>query len=179
MRLGYNTNGLAHHSLPAAIELLAGIGYQSVAITIDYGILNPYDKQLEHSVRETQTLLNHHGFSSVIETGARYLLDPLHKHQPTLLAEEAADREKRIDFLRRAIDIAFSLGSDCVSIWSGCLPEGAVRADAMQRLADSLHTVLEHAALEDVTVAFEPEPGMFIDTMESFANLLQMADVER
>lgn len=179
MRLGYNTNGLAHHSLPAAIELLSGIGYRSIAITLDYGVLNPYDRQLEYSVREAQTLLNEYGMTSVIETGARYLLDPVHKHEPTLLAEEAGDREKRIDFLRHAIDIAFSLGSDCVSIWSGRLPEGSDPAKAMRRLADSLHIVLEHAALEDVTVAFEPEPGMLIDTMQSYAELLRLIDSPR
>jgi L-ribulose-5-phosphate 3-epimerase len=172
MRLGYNTNGLAHHSLPAAIELLAGIGYQSIAITIDYGVLNPYDKQFE----QAQTLLNHHGLTSVIETGARYLLDPLHKHEPTLLAENAAEREKRIDFLRHAIDVAFSLESNCVSLWSGRLPAGMKSHDAMQRLAEGLHQVLEHAALEGVTIAFEPEPGMLVDTMASYEQLLSLVD---
>ena len=37
MKLGYNTNGLAHHRLVDAIELLADLGYQSVAITLDAG----------------------------------------------------------------------------------------------------------------------------------------------
>ena len=43
MLLGYNTNGLAHHDLLDAITLLAEIGYQGVAITLDHGALNPYD----------------------------------------------------------------------------------------------------------------------------------------
>ena len=43
MRLGYNTNGLAHHRLTDAIELLADEGYQSVAITLDAGALDPYE----------------------------------------------------------------------------------------------------------------------------------------
>ena len=43
MKLGYNTNGLAHHRLVDAIELLADLGYQSVAITLDAGALDPYD----------------------------------------------------------------------------------------------------------------------------------------
>ena len=42
MRLGYNTNGWAHHDPFAAIELIAELGYQSVAITLDHGPLNPY-----------------------------------------------------------------------------------------------------------------------------------------
>jgi sugar phosphate isomerase/epimerase len=32
---------------------------------------------------------------------------------------------------------------------------------------------LEHAARQDVTLAFEPEPGMFIDTLGSYADLLE------
>lgn len=176
MILGYNTNGLAHHSLPAAIKLLAGLGYRSVAITIDHAVLNPYGKHFEAEVHEAQTLLRDHGMTSVIETGARYLLDPVHKHEPTLLADNAADRSRRIDFLRHAIDIAFSLESDCVSLWSGRLLSGMDTRDAIKRLADSLHTVLEHAALENMTIAFEPEPGMLIDTTAKFTELLSLVD---
>ena len=41
MYLGYNTNGLAHHDLFDAVELLAEIGYRGVAITIDHNALSP------------------------------------------------------------------------------------------------------------------------------------------
>ena len=41
MLLGYNTNGMAHHDLFDAVELLAEIGYTSVAITIDHTALAP------------------------------------------------------------------------------------------------------------------------------------------
>ena len=44
MRLGYNTNGLAHHRLLDAIELLADESYESVAITLDAGALDPYEE---------------------------------------------------------------------------------------------------------------------------------------
>ena len=43
MRLGYNTNGLAHHRLLDAIDLLADEGYESVALTLDAGALDPYE----------------------------------------------------------------------------------------------------------------------------------------
>ena len=42
MLLGYNTNGLAHHDPYEALELLAEIGYRSVALTLDHGPLNPF-----------------------------------------------------------------------------------------------------------------------------------------
>ena len=86
MRLGYNTNGLAHHSLPDAIRLLDSLGYRSVAITVDHSTLNPYGRDFDHQLSETKELLSKFEMASVIETGARYLLDPRHKHEPTLVS---------------------------------------------------------------------------------------------
>ena len=57
MRLGYNTNGLAHHRLVDAIDLLADEGYQSIAITLDAGEV-PADAvraHLGHAVEASQT----------------------------------------------------------------------------------------------------------------------------
>ena len=59
MRLAYNTNGLAHHDLLAAIELLANIGYQGIAITLDHGALNPFDSHLEDQLLQVSEALRH------------------------------------------------------------------------------------------------------------------------
>jgi len=179
MRIGYNTNGLAHHSLPAAIELLASLGYESVAITLDHAALNPYDDRHKQQLSETRDLLAKHNMRSVVETGARYLLDPMHKHQPTLVSPKSAGRPRRVEFLRHAIDVAVALQSDCVSLWSGILPEGDTHDDGMRRLVESLHAVSEYADRQGVTLGFEPEPGMLIDTMARFEELLGRCDSPR
>jgi sugar phosphate isomerase/epimerase len=59
--------------------------------------------------------------TSVIETGPRFLLNPRVKHDPTLLSPTPGERSLRIDFLKRAVDIACDLGSHAVSFWSGVL----------------------------------------------------------
>jgi len=41
LRLAYNTNGFNCHSLESALEVIAGLGYRGVAITLDNYILNP------------------------------------------------------------------------------------------------------------------------------------------
>ncbi len=174
MRFGYNTNGLAHHSLPDAIRLLAPLGYQSVAITVDHGALNPYDQRHEQQIEETKQLLGNLKMRSVIETGARFLLDPQHKHEPTLVSPKSAGRPRRVEFLRHAVDMAAALGSDCVSLWSGILPPGDSKEDGFRRLVESLQIVLEYAERKNVMLGFEPEPGMLIDTMASFAALVDV-----
>jgi L-ribulose-5-phosphate 3-epimerase len=176
MRLGYNTNGLAHHSLPAALRLLNSLDYQSVAITIDYATLNPYEPDFERQVQEIRALLEELGMRSVIETGARYLLDPMHKHEPTLVSPKSAGRPRRIEFLRHAVDLAAALASDCVSLWSGILHDAVPREKAFARLVEGLKFVLDYADRKNVVLGFEPEPGMFIDTMASFAELVDAID---
>lgn len=179
MRLGYNTNGLAHHSLPSAIRLLASLGYESVAITIDHYALNPYASGFEAQLRDTQQLLAEFNMRSVIETGARFLLDPRQKHTPTLVSSKQAGRPLRIEFLRHAVDMAAFLNSDCVSLWSGSLTGNDQREDGFRRLIEGLQIVLDYANRREVQIGFEPEPGMLIDTMASFAELVEHIDSPR
>ncbi len=171
MFVGYNTNGLPGHRLEDAIPLLAEIGYRGVAITLDHHALSPFDDALDAQLDRVAALLHEHKLTSVIETGARYLLDPRCKHQPTLLSDDPAARRLRIDLILRAVEIARRLGSTCVSFWSGA-PDRPLSDDAgFARLADSIRPVLTRADDLDVPLAFEPEPGMFIDTLDRFARL--------
>src|SRR4051794_7412671 len=121
MLLGYNTNGFAHHRLEDALTILGELGYRSVALTLDHHALDPFDPDLPAQIRRVRALLERLELRSVIETGARFLLDPRRKHQPTLLSDNP---ERRLDFLHRAIDIATELDSEAVSLWSGTPDEG-------------------------------------------------------
>jgi L-ribulose-5-phosphate 3-epimerase len=176
MLLGYNTNGFAHHDPFEAIALLHEIGYRSVAITLDHGRLNPLVPAWPASLERLRAMLRDLGLRSVVETGARFLLSPRVKHEPTLVSPTPDERQTRIDFLRRAIDVAAYLESDCVSLWSGILRDGASDEAALERLSGSLRPVLHHATNSNVVLGFEPEPGMFIDTLTSFSRLLQWID---
>ncbi len=170
MLLGYNTNGFAHHRLEDALTILAELGYRSVALTLDYHALNPYEPHFLEQLPIVRSLLRDLGLRSVVETGARFLLDPRRKHQPTLLSEPV-DAARRLDFLYRAVDIAADLGSDAVSFWSGAANEVRDESVLMDRLVENCRQVCVYAEPRGVRLAFEPEPGMFIDTMSRFTEL--------
>jgi sugar phosphate isomerase/epimerase len=175
MHLGYNTNGFAHHRLEDALTILADLGYQSVAITLDHHALNPFDPELPAQLQSVREILKRRGLRSVIETGSRFLLDPWRKHQPTLISPDVAERQQRIDFLCRAIELARELNSDTVSFWSGSPSDDAPADVLLRRLLESCKQVCAHAAAHQVRLAFEPEPGMFIDTMAHFAAIHERA----
>jgi sugar phosphate isomerase/epimerase len=210
-RLGYNTNGLAHHRLLDSFELLAELGYEGVAITPDVGELDLYHLRPQF-VAEVRRAAEDHGLSLAIETGARFVLDPRRKHRPNLLEESAPERDRRVDFLRRSIDLANALDAEIVSLWSGASPTGehgdaasvhpSVRGGAasaraseassqateassragdasspvertFDRLCAGLLPVLDHARSSNVRIAFEPEPGMFIERPSGYLELVR------
>lgn len=171
MLLGYNTNGFAHHDPFQAVELLADLGYRSVGLTIDHGTLNPYGGHVAARLKQMRRLLGRLEMRAVVETGARYLLDPRRKHEPTLMTADPAGRAKRVEFYRHCLDAAVELGADCLSIWSGVLRDGVDEATATRRLVGGLEEVLEYADERRIDIGFEPEPGMFIDTMTRFERL--------
>jgi L-ribulose-5-phosphate 3-epimerase len=171
MLLGYNTNGFAHHRLDDALTILAELGYSSVAITLDHYALNPFDPDVSHQCERIRGLLDKLKMRCVIETGARFLLDPRRKHQPTLLSSQADDRQRRLDFLCRAVDIAADLRADAISFWSGTPDDRAPEAESMARLTAACNCLCDYAEPKGVRLAFEPEPGMFIDTIARFDDI--------
>jgi sugar phosphate isomerase/epimerase len=171
MKLGYNTNGFAHHRLEDALAILAELGCTSVAITLDHHTLNPFDANWPRQCERVRDLLARFQMRCVIETGARFLLDPRRKHQPTLLSADADEREWRFEFLRRSCEIAETLSADAVSFWSGTPDEPAPADEYWRRLVDDCRRLCEEAAKRQIRLAFEPEPGMFVDTMAQFAEL--------
>jgi L-ribulose-5-phosphate 3-epimerase len=163
--------------------LLADLGYRGVALTPDVGQLDPYRLD-SGEVARIARLAGRLDLALAVETGARFLLDARRKHHPSLLSEDAADRARRVDFLGRSIDLAVELGAPLVSLWAGAAPGGVVgdapgggEADAArtsaawEHLTGGLLAVLEHAHDRGVQLAFEPEPGMFLERPAGYLEL--------
>lgn len=171
-RLGYNTNGFANHSLKDAVAIPVHIGYESVAITLERDLLDPPDAGgVDNAVRRLAPLVEKAGVSVTIETGARFILDQQCKHQPTLISHAGEDRRRRTDFLKAAVDISAAVSAESVSLWSGSADDDANEDELLERLTVGLGEVLDHAESKNVRLSFEPEPGMFIDTMDRFEQL--------
>ncbi|MFI5844598.1 sugar phosphate isomerase/epimerase family protein [Catenuloplanes sp. NPDC051500] len=167
-RFGYGTNGFANHRLADALRVIADLGYEGVALTLDHDHLDPFAPGLAARTSEVADLLRDLGLAVVIETGARYLLDPRRKHAPTLLHD---DRALRIDFLRRAVAVGADLGAEAVSFWAGVRPDGVEPALAWQRLVDGCAEAGAAADSAGIPLGFEPEPGMLVEDIAGWRRL--------
>ena len=165
MRLGYNTNGLQNHRLDDALRLLADHGYQAVALTLDVQHLDPY-RVSAAEVEQTAGLLQRLDLVPVIETGARFLLDPGHKHEPTLMTRDPAGRQRRLDFHARAAAIGRDLGAQVLSFWAGI--DRAPGPGSAAWLCEGVALTCELVREAGLTPALEPEPGMAVATVDRF-----------
>jgi sugar phosphate isomerase/epimerase len=155
-RLGYNTNGFAHHRLDDALHVIAELGYRAVAITPDANHLHP-DHTSDAQLRATRALLERLDLAVVVETGARYVLDPR--------------RKQRLDFLERCARIAVALGGDTISLWSGIPTADVAREDAWRHLVAGVQQLHERLTPLGVRIAFEPEPGMLVNSLADWERL--------
>ncbi|MET8976995.1 sugar phosphate isomerase/epimerase family protein [Streptomyces sp. NPDC004539] len=169
LRYGFGTNGFTAHRLDDTLTVLADLGYDAVGLTLDHTHLDPYAPDLPRRVAHLARRTGRLGLTVMVETGAPYLLDPWHKHAPTLMSREDAGR--RVDLLARAVRVAADLGAPAVHLCSGSRPPDMTDEEAWKRLAAGCEEVLGLARQHGVALAFEPEPHMFVDTVQRVLDL--------
>jgi L-ribulose-5-phosphate 3-epimerase len=170
LRYAYGSNGLGDHRLADACALLADEGYDGIALTLDHHHLDPTTADLLDRAAAVRRLLDDHGLSVVVETGGRFVLDPRRKHQPTLVSADGAHR--RIEFYRRALDVAAVIGSPVLHLWSGVAPPQHPAGQVWERLLTNLQAAVDDATAVGIPLALEPEPGMVVDTLDAFERVL-------
>ena len=171
LRYAYNTNGLAHHRLDDALALLADTGYAGVALTLDVHHLDPFADDALAQAERLRARCDALCLEVVVETGARYLLDPRVKHEPTLVTADPEGRARRLAYLRRACDLADVLRAEAVSLWAGVPREGVDRGQAWGWVVDGLRALVDSHGSGAYAIAVEPEPGMLVEDADDWARL--------
>ena len=170
MLLGYHTNSLQNHRLGEALTLLAAHGYRAVAITPDTCHLDPAhttDRELDGVARQLRDL----GLLPVMETGARFLLDPKTKHEPTLMTRDPAQRRRRLDYYRTVAAMGARLGARVVSFWAGI--DRAPGEDSVGWMHEGIAATAAIIRAEGLVPSLEPEPGMAIETVADWRKMKQ------
>jgi sugar phosphate isomerase/epimerase len=171
LRFAYNTNGVSNHRFEDALRLISDSGYDGIALTLDHHHFDPFAPDLERRAQMLAARLEQLGLAVVVETGARFLLDPRAKHEPTLVTPSEAGRARRLDFLRRAVDICATCQGEAVSFWGGVPQRGVDLASSWRWLVEGVARLSDYAASRGVVAAVEPEPGMRVETVDDWLRL--------
>ena len=171
LRYAYNTNGLTSHRLDDALSFLADTGYAGVALTLDVHHLDPFAADAFAQAERVRARCDELGLGVVVETGARFLLDPRVKHEPTLVNPSPEGRARRLAYLRLACDLAEVLRAEAVSFWAGVPQPGVDRDAAWAWLTEGVRALVDSHGGRSYALAVEPEPGMLVEDADDWAAL--------
>jgi sugar phosphate isomerase/epimerase len=173
MNLAFASNAFKRNTLEEAIGLIAAVGYRGVELMAD----------TPHALPEAMTALRKRDLHrrladlgmTVSNVNAFTLFACGDTYHPTWIEHDPAERSRRIEHTRRAVELAAEFGSKTVSLQPGgpMIGMNLSRSEAGKRFADGISACIETARSCDVTLAIEPEPGLFIQTSGEYAEWKQ------
>jgi sugar phosphate isomerase/epimerase len=175
IKLSYCTFGLTQLSLPDAIEAVNRVGYPGVELSFHRDQFNPFQitkQEIANLGRQFDSVAVR---PACVATASHFFL-PSRPHEPSLMCPDLAGRKRRMDLVRRGIDVARQLGIPLVTFGSGFIRDehvGNPSIDPRALLVDSIRCCLhEIRDGEDITLLLEPEPGMYVETVAQAIDLV-------
>ena len=172
----FSTNGFTNYSLPEAVRKIAAHGYGGVELLAD----EPHAFFPEFTDAERTELL-----AALDETGLAvsninanttmgYYDDapPSPFFDPSLVTDDDEQRQWRLEYTKRAIDLAAETGSPAVCVTTGRALPGNPPHRAYETLVESLHELLDYAEPRDVDIGIEFEPELLVENTTETLELI-------
>ena len=175
IKLSYSTFGLANVDFLDSISEVDKAGYPGIELAFHRDQFNPFNLTDDYVAAIKKRLATANVKAACVAT-ASHFFTPSRPHEPSLMSPDTAGRKRRIDLVRRGIDLARKLDIPLVTFGSGFIRDEHVSnpsVNARELLVDSIHQCLKLVRDdEDITLLIEPEPGMFIETTEQGLSLI-------
>lgn len=168
LKLAFSSNAFKKTTLTEAVDAIAGAGYRGVEIMAD--LPHAYPPQFGAAERQALCQQFRRLRLRASNVNAFTLFAAGDTYHPTWLEADPAERQRRIDHTLAAVDLAADIGAPSVSLQPGgpLIGTGLSREQAGERFAEGLAAVLPRARQRKVTLAIEPEPGLFLQTSAEY-----------
>ncbi len=181
IQLSYSTNGLINLSLMDAIDAVEKAGYSGIELAFHMDQFNPFEMSDSDLTALKQRFENSNIKPSCISTPTLFFLAD-RPHDPSAMCVDLAGRKQRIKLIKQGITIARTLGVKIVSFGSGFIRDEHVNnphIDPEALLISSIQECVEFIGDDDITLTIEPEPGMYIETLEQGLELINKVGLEK
>ncbi len=182
IKLSYSTFGLTDLDFLHSIEVVDKAGYPGIELSFHRDQFNPFDITDEYLAAVKKRLDTLEVKAACVAT-ASHFFTPSRPHEPSLMTPDLAGRKRRINLVQRGIDVARKLDVPLVTFGSGFIRDEHVTNPSVnprELLVDSIHQCLKAVRDdEDITLLIEPEPGMYIETLEQGIDLVNEVNSPR
>ncbi|MDS0292737.1 sugar phosphate isomerase/epimerase family protein [Halogeometricum luteum] len=176
MKLAFSTNAYTNYTLPEAVRRIADHGYAGVELLGDapHAYFPEFDADDEAALADA---LDETGIavSNVnANTAMGYYPDAPETafFEPSVINPDPDLRAWRVDYTKRAVDLAESTGAPAVCLASGSPLPGTLPEEAYDHLLASLDEILDYAEPRGVDVGVEFEPELLVECTDEALELV-------
>ena len=164
MKLAFSTNAFTSYSLTDAIKAIAAAGYGGVEIMADAPHAYPPDMTPE-KIAETRRAIaaSRVEISNINAFMLKAIGDIWH---PSWIEQDRAKRQQRLRHTIDSLKLAQALGARSVSTEPGGPLDGGDKETARKWFDEGILHALDAAEHCCVKLLIEPEPGLFIESVE-------------
>lgn len=175
-KLSYSMNGLTNLDFYRAALEAEKAGFDGVELSFQYKQFDPFSLSEDDLVKIRDFFRGSRVKPICISTATTFFLSEI-PHEPSIISLSQEKRQQRIDLIKKGISMAKTIGIPIVSFQSGYLRQEHVdnpSIDPRKLLIDGIKSCLEN--IGDVTLVIEPEPGMYIETIDDAISLIKDVD---
>jgi sugar phosphate isomerase/epimerase len=180
MKLSFSTNAFVRYSISRAVEKISELGYEGVELLADiphlyvHSITGSDIDKLKLTISRSGIAVANINANTARGYYGRTFWDPL--FEPSIANPQESVRRWRVEYTKKCIDLARTLGSPTISITPGRMIPGTPPEASMELLKESLRDILNYAAEKQIRIGIEYEPGLIIEYYEELAALLDEMD---
>ena len=165
MKTGFSTNAFTKFSLLETIEIISDVGYDGLEIVADtphafLPLSNEKLKQIKSSLENRKLLVSNINANTVLGWNLENGNDE--KFEPSLSNKNETLRKWRVEYTKKAIEVAAELSAPSVCITSGIKNTESIENEIVQ-MNKSLSEILEFAEKNSILICMEYEPGLLIE----------------
>ena len=165
MKTGFSTNAFTKFSLLETIEIISDVGYEGLEIVADtphafLPLSNEKLKQIKSSLENRKLLVSNINANTVLGWNLENGNDE--KFEPSLSNKNETLRKWRVEYTKKAIEVAADLSAPSVCITSGIKNTESIENEIVQ-MNKSLSEILEFAEENSILICMEYEPGLLIE----------------
>lgn len=176
VELAFSTNAYTRHSLPEAVSRIATHGYAGVELLGDepHAYFPRFDESDRAAVIGALADTNLTVSNVNANTAMGYYRDapPSAFFDPSVITADDDEREWRVEYTKRAIDLADATDAPAVCLATGRPLPGNPPERAREYLHDSLDSILDYAEDWNVQVGIEFEPELLVECTDETLDLI-------
>jgi sugar phosphate isomerase/epimerase len=168
-KFSFNSTTLRNMDVIEALNNIKSYGYDGVELSLNDTHIHPLKSNSKLS--EVKNYCKENDLPIVcIAAGGDSLLSN-EPYEPSLISPEREGRAKRLDLIKRSMELTAYLEAPILNINSGKLKAGVSKGQAFEYLHENFETLLSYNS--QVTLVLEPEPDFLIGTSTVAINLIQ------